>query len=479
MSTQNLDKYFLPYQIEWLLDDSPFKIWEKTRRGGMTYVQSYEDVRDAVSGLWDVWFSSADDTAAREYIVYCQKWAALFDAAAEAFNETAFDDNGRPVTVKCIRFANGKRITALTSSPSQFRSKGGKVVLDEFAWHDDQDAMWAAAEPVTTWGFPLRIISTHNGKSCRFWKLIQKAGEAGAVVHKTTIYDAVEQGLVDKILGRKTTAEERRSWLEEKRRKVGPTAWAQEYCCEPVDESTAFLSYSLIDSCTEDGLWRALGDLKNPFVLGMDIGRRRNLSVIWIAELVERRKITRIIEPMENTPFRTQYKTLSTFLRHPLCHRAGIDRKGMGEQIAEDAQADFGSYRVEAVEFTNASKSAMAEGIKTDMEDREFLIPGNGPLATVIREDFHSVMQEVSPAGNIRFLTDENEENPNSHADFFWAAALCRNAADNTTPEILGAIRVPERPAAADILRTPGVDKVLRGYETDRITQQLRLYGYQ
>jgi phage FluMu gp28-like protein len=365
MSAPNLKRHFLPYQIAWLLDDSTFKIWEKTRRGGMTYVQSYEDVRDAVAGRWDVWFSSADETAAREYIVYCQKWAKMFNAAAEAFNETAFDDTGKPITVRRIEFVNGKRITALTSSPSQFRSKGGKVVLDEFAWHADQPGMWAAAEPVTTWGFPLRIISTHNGKGCSFFKLIQKASEIGAVVHKTTIYDAVNDGLVDKIYGRTTTDAERAAWLESKKKKVGPTAWAQEYCCEPIDESTAFIPYTLLDGCTESGILRELQDIRNPFALGMDIGRRRNLTVIWISELLDRRKITRIVHVMEKTRFRIQYDNLNTYLKHPRCLRANIDMGGIGAQIAEDAQTDFGTYRVEAIEFTNLGKSRMAEAIKT------------------------------------------------------------------------------------------------------------------
>ncbi|MEI6846577.1 MAG: terminase family protein [Chlorobiaceae bacterium] len=464
MSTPSLSKYFLPYQIAWLLDDSPFKIWEKTRRGGMTYVQSYEDVRDAVAGRWDVWFSSADETAAREYILYCEKWAKLFKMAAEQFNESVFDDTGKPIAVFSIRFTNGKRITALSSSPSQFRSKGGKVVLDEFAWHKDQAGMWAAAEPVTTWGFPLRIISTHNGKGCVFFKLIDKAAEIGGVVHKTSIYDAVEQGLVDKIVQHKTTESERTAWLESKRKKVGPTVWAQEYCCEPIDESTAFLSYNLIESCTENGLLKGLHELLYPFVLGMDIGRYRNLSVIWIAELIERRRYTRIIEPMEKTAFRTQYKTLSTFLSHPLCYRACIDKKGMGEQMAEDAQQDYGSYRVEAVEFTNASKNAMAEGIKTQMEDREFLIPGDGKLADTIREDLHSVQQEVSPAGNMRFNVNENEENPNSHADYFWAAALCNNAAGNDTLGVPQVTTLSEEAKRQRARYSAHIRKLLSGY---------------
>lgn len=455
MSNPSLNKYFLPYQIAWLLDDSPFKIWEKTRRGGMTYVQSYEDVRDAVAGRWDVWFSSADETAAREYIVYCQKWAKMFNAAAEAFNETAFDDTGKPIAVRRIEFANGKRITALTSSPSQFRSKGGKVVLDEFAWHADQPGMWAAAEPVTTWGFPLRIISTHNGKGCTFYKLIQKALDIGAVVHKTTIYDAVSDGLVDKIYGRKTTQAEQAAWLESKKKKVGATVWAQEYCCDPIDESTAFVPYTLIERCAETGILRQLEELAHPFVLGMDIGRRRNLTVIWIAELLDRRRITRIVHVMEKTAFRVQYDNLRTYLKHRLCHRACIDDGGMGAQIAEDAQSDFGKYRVEAVRFTNAGKSAMAEALKTEMEDRNFILPGDGPHEAIIREDFHSLVQVVTPAGNVRFDPAENEAAPESHADFFWAAALCNNAAGTVAPEILDSIHVPAAAAITGIGNLP------------------------
>lgn len=64
-------KFFLPYQIRCLNDSSKVKIWEKSRRIGATYVQSYEDVRDCVKRIVPaVWFSSADESAAREYMRY-------------------------------------------------------------------------------------------------------------------------------------------------------------------------------------------------------------------------------------------------------------------------------------------------------------------------------------------------------------------------------------------------------------------------
>ena len=79
-------KIFLPYQIKWLKDKSQIKIWRKSRRIGATYVQAFEDVIDALTlkirgKVCDVWFSSADITAAKEYIMYCEYWAKLLNFA--------------------------------------------------------------------------------------------------------------------------------------------------------------------------------------------------------------------------------------------------------------------------------------------------------------------------------------------------------------------------------------------------------------
>ena len=67
-------KIFLPYQVKWLRDKSQIKIWRKSRRIGATYVQAFEDVIDALTlkfrgKVCDVWFSSADITAAKEYFM--------------------------------------------------------------------------------------------------------------------------------------------------------------------------------------------------------------------------------------------------------------------------------------------------------------------------------------------------------------------------------------------------------------------------
>jgi len=354
--------YFLPYQLLWLNDSSQIKVWEKSRRIGATYVQAYEDVRDVVSGhVPAVWFSSADESAAKEYILYCSQWTKFFDKSARDLGELVLESD-KSIKSFAIEFANGSRINALSSNPKAFRSKGGKVVLDEFAFHNDAVALWKAAKPVITWGFPLRILSTHRGKQSLFYKFVEsiKSGKLNWSLHTTTIFDAVEQGLVDKIYKRKTTKKEKEEWLKEQEENCfDRSTWLEEYCCVPVDETTAFLSYEQIFSIERDDILDSSGSFlasHNNLFIGVDIGRKKDLTVIWIAEEIEKFLFTRKIIELERTPFKQQREILFAYLSLPNFRRACIDATGLGMQLAEDAQDRFGKYRVEPITFTGKTK---------------------------------------------------------------------------------------------------------------------------
>ncbi|MEJ5351929.1 MAG: terminase family protein [Melioribacteraceae bacterium] len=426
-------KYFLPYQIAWLNDNSQIKIWEKSRRIGATYVQAYEDVRDVVTGTVPaVWFSSADESAAKEYILYCAQWAKLFDKGARDLGEQVLESD-KSIKTFSIEFTNGKRINALSSNPKAFRSKGGKVVLDEFAFHNDAVQLWKAAKPVITWGYPLRILSTHKGKQSLFYKFVEsiKSGKLNWSLHTTTIFDAVEQGLVDKILKKKTTKEERDAWLkEQEENSFDRTTWLEEYCCTPVDEATAFLSYEQIFSIERDGLLDdvILSEAKNLYI-GVDIGRKKDLTVIWIAEEIEKFLFTRKVIELERTPFKAQKEVLFSYLSLPGFRRACIDATGLGMQLAEEAQDRFGRYRVEPITFTGKTKEELAYNLLRMVEDRQVFIPPDKN----IREDLHSVRKITTASNNIRF---DVQREVSGHADRFWALALCCYAAKNNNGPI-------------------------------------------
>ena len=426
------NNYFLPYQQRWLDDKAKIKIWEKSRRIGATYVQSYEDVRDCINrSVPAVWFSSADESAAKEYIDYCEKWVKLFHATAKRLGEVIID-NEKDIKALVIEFSNGTKIHALSSNPKSFRSKGGKVVLDEFAFHNNPDELWKAARPCITWGFPLRILSTHNGQNCLYYKFIDQVikGKLNWSHHKTPIQLAVSEGLVDKIYQRKTTLQEQEDWMaNEKDNCFDEYTWLQEYCCIAVDEASAFLPYDLIATCELNDILRPLEDIKHDFYVGVDIGRRKDLTVIWVLEKIENIKYTRLVVELAKMPFHKQEEILHEILSHKLFRRDCQDDTGIGMQMAENAQVKFGKFRVEGVTFTNKVKEDLAYRLRTEFENKTVFIPNRHE----IREDLHSVRKITTASNNIRFDADRSD---NGHADRFWALALALHAADNASGDI-------------------------------------------
>lgn len=445
--------YFLPHQVRWINDPARFKIVEKSRRTGFTYAQSYEDVRDAAraDGPLDVWFSSADESAAKEYIRYCEQWTKLFKIAAESLGELVIDRND-DIKALVIAFASGKRIHALSSNPKAFRSKGGKLVLDEYAFHKAPEELWKAAAPVVTWGFPVRVLSTYNGKGNRYYRMVEdaKAGNRWSL-HTVTIEDAVAQGLVDKVLGRPATEAERAAFLLDCRETAGDEeTYQQEYMCVPVDEATAWLTWDLITANEHADAGRPELYQGGDCYVGMDIGRRRDLTVIWVLERVGDVWWTREVVRMKGASFAAQDAEQDRIFSTYRVRRCCMDQGGMGEKPVEDAQRRHGPYRVEGIIFTAVVKQHLATLGKQAFEDRKARIPAE----RAIRESHHAVRKTTTIAGNPRFDADRSEV---GHADEFWAHMLALHAAEATTQPAAGvSVGTPDEVRAALQPQRPG-----------------------
>jgi phage FluMu gp28-like protein len=439
--SKRVNKYFLAYQLKWLSDNSRIKIWEKSRRIGATYVQSYEDVRDIVSRksyvpgrpVQKVFFTSADESAAREYIDYCAQWAQLFNTAAQSLGEVLLDAE-KDIKALCIEFKNGGKIYALTSNPKRFRSKGGKVVWDEAAWHEDQRGMWKAAKPTAMWGYPLRILSTHHGKQCLFYQFIDdsRKGKTGWSLHTVTIYDAVRDGLVDKILGHKTTEEEKTAWVEQEHRDCqDEDVWQEEYCCNAVDAATAFVEYELISGCEDSTSMVSMEDLalldQGDLYAGWDVARKRHFSIFWLVKKLGDVCYTVHIKEFQKTRFALQNEYLDKVLALPRLRRLCIDATGMGLPLTERAQEKFGKYRVEGVTMTNAIKEVIAYDARNALEDKKCRIPAE----QTVRDSFHSVRKIVTAAGNTRLDADATDAT--GHADHWWAFCLALHGAKSNS----------------------------------------------
>lgn len=419
--------YFLPYQVTWLRDQSRLKLWEKSRRIGATYIQAYEDVVDASKdkGAMDVWFSSADESAAKEYIRYGAQWAKLLDVAAQELGEVVIDRD-QDVKALVIQFANGRRIHGLSSNPKAFRSKGGKLVLDEFAFHADAEALWKAAAPIITWGYPARVLSTYNGKGNRYYRMVDEARKGNTwSLHTTTIEDAVAAGLVARVLGKESATEkEIAAFLADCRDIAGDEeTYLQEYMCQPVDEATAWLPWAMITACESADAGRPDLYAGGDAYVGMDIGRKRDLTVIWVLERVGDVLWTREVVSLRKASFAEQDATLDRVFAAYKVRRCCIDETGLGMKPVEDAKRRHGEYRVEGVTFTGPVKQHLATVAKQAFEDKRARIPASKE----IRNSHHAVRKLQTVAGNPRFDADRSEV---GHADEFWSHALSIHAAE-------------------------------------------------
>ncbi|MFA5751107.1 MAG: terminase family protein [Candidatus Paceibacterota bacterium] len=428
----------MPYQQRWLRDKSLIKIWEKSRRIGATWIQAYEDVDDIITEreytpgrkVKKVYFSSKDEDCGKEYIEYCLMWAKIFNVAANDLGEQVIEEDDRSkVKARILEFKNGGRINSLSSAPTAFNSKGGKIVWDESALHKDQRSMWSGAQPAAVvWGYPIRILSTHKGKLTLFYRFCKNAknGKNNFSLHRVTIVDAVNDGLYDKVMGRATTAEERAAYVEQIRTSCqSEDIFQEDYMAEPVDSTTAFFSYEDIELCTVDGCLRDfeyLRNCQNPLFAGWDIGRTRDLSVIPILEYIAPMLYTRFLQIFAKTKFKVQNMFLSDVMNLPTMMRCCIDGTGMGMPLAERAQEHHGKSRVESITFNNANKETLAIGMKETFEDRRIIIPDEEKL----REAIHSIKRMTTATGAIRFDAERTELT--GHADEFWGLALAIHA---------------------------------------------------
>lgn len=439
---------FLPYQKKWLADKSRFKIGMFSRQTGKTFSNSAEIVEDCVDHAalnkrtrWVI--LSRGERQAKEAMeeavkpmtrAFWEIYKGVLKGAPPEIEEGSFKvepsaacPSGEYRTYEVI-FPGGSRITALPANPDTARGFSANVLLDEFAFHADSKKIWGALFPVVSKkGLVLRVVSTPNGKSNKFYDLMTQRDSVWSR-HEVDIYQAVAQGLDRNI-------EELKAGLSD------ADLWAQEYELKWLDEATAWLDYELISAAETadyglvihedyregrlserrvDGV--PLAPSKGQVYAGMDIARKKDLTCFWVAEKLGDVLYPREIVTMRRAPFSVQHAKVDEIMSRDNPIRFRIDQTGMGEAFVEAAQDRHGE-RISGAIFTSDVRFGLASGLKESMEDRCFRLPSG---QREIREDLHSITKAVSQTGAVRLVHDGSSD---GHGDRFWAAALCADAA--------------------------------------------------
>lgn len=409
-----LDALLYPYQRKWLADKSRFKIGMFARQTGKTFTTTLEIALDMVKaemqGRSTRWVILS--RGERQAIEAMKKGVKLHLGAMQTALESSGFDLGSRMEMRKLEVSmkHGSCVTALPANPATARGFSANVFLDEFAFHQDSREIWAALFPVISKpGLKLRVASTPNGKGNKFYELMNGSGAWSR--HVVDIYQAVNDGLPRNI--------------EELRENSGdPELWAQEYELQWLDEASAWLPFDLIFTCEDESAGDSGLYSGEPCYIGCDIGRRRDLFVIWVVEDVNGVAITREIIARRNISFAEQDSLLDAVFSRYDVRRMCMDQSGMGEKPVEDAIRRYGQARVEGILFTPVNRLTLATTGKAAFEQRKILIPeGDKEL----RADLHKLKRVMSPTGNPRFVADSDSE---GHADRAWACFLALMAMD-------------------------------------------------
>lgn len=428
------------YQRRWLRDPSPFKIGLWARQTGKDFTCAAEAVFDSIAQPRNHWLIiGCGERQAIESLQHAKYWADFLKS--ETRNQKSE-----------IIFHNGSRITALPAKPETIRGYSANLILTEFAFQDHPDDIWRAVFPILTNPLKggrkkLRIISTPNGHSNRFHELWQSADFAK---HKVTIHEAVEAGLPIDI-----------PLLQ--RGLVDSEAWAQEYECQFLDQSSVLLPYDLIASCesaeaTESSTPELISAHRGELFLGIDFGRKHDLTVAWLLERIATPPnhfafagalaprpahlfVTREILVLEKASVPDQLEALIPRVQR--VRRACVDYTGPGIGLGDLLADQFGEFsasnagvripggrpasssgRVELCTFTQPFKNEVFSHLRAAFERRLLAIPVN----LTVREDLHALHRVLSANGQISYRATGS---PDGHSDRCTALALALRAAES------------------------------------------------
>lgn len=449
-----LTDLLLPFQKKWIADSATFKIAEKGRQLGFTWIEALWSVLRRLETRIDHYFVSADEEQAKQFIRDCLFWCETLNKVASVTHSTALIDTGK-AQVSRLTFPNGSQILSLSSNPKAIRGKRGDVTLDEFAFHDNADEMYRAAEACRRWGDgkesgQIHILSTHNGPATLYFKIVDQArkGENDFVLHRVTLLDAVAEGLADRVPGNHQKqfcpgSARNQSFITTQRRACSNEEhYKQEHLCEPLSAS-ALVSPYRYDLCKQGALFAETFDDSRKYgelFCGVDVGRSHDLTAIWVIErgyldpakfpdvLDEHRGVYRTVSltVLRNEDIPHQYRTLRRILLHPSMSKCCIDMGMVGRALSDMAVDEFG-WLVEPTAMGRPMKEESAERVKQFIEQKRVGVPADNR----VRDDICSMRRVIvsNREGHVGSLSYEGSTR-DSHCDRFWALALALHAAE-------------------------------------------------
>ena len=444
--------YLLAFQRRLANSVSRFVIALWSRQTGKGFTTSFIASRGAMTEPRSKWLIVAPtERQSLETLDKCKDWIKAANLTV-ADSEEEFDalEKGSKIKAKIIELSNGSKIYALPGKPASLRGFTGYLVIDEFAFFEDQKEVWKAvfAVIVNPMASIKRVIvtSTPNGQGDMFHKLVDEnflnpnpKRKVKWEVQKVTIHEAAKEWEAAGKLGTvvdETTGEERAKTAEEYVAEVReafdtPEAWPQEFECEFLDTTSNLFTVEMLNAAesidaTEHGFDP---DEPGEFYGGFDFGGISDPAVFWYAKKVGETIITRDVLVLKGLDTVDMLDACDS--RIAKCTRVSVDYTGPGRGFGDVAAKKYGEFDPDPKKFLSGKieKFTFTDPSKRDLFTKFRLCFGKIvtfflPHADWIRADFRA-MQMIVSGDSFKFWSPRSSA---GHSDGCCAAALCKRA---------------------------------------------------
>lgn len=429
-----------PYQKKLLLDSARFRLTNKSRQVGVSWVLGMRALHKAMLDPRTRYGYVA--SAEKQGIEWLEEVRAVWEELPRPWRLPLRKD-----TKTQLAFAGGGSIQVRATKASSIRSgKWTDLLLDEFAHVWEDQAVINAALPKISRSKTgsLDIVTTPLGQRGMFYTMWTER-ETYSLFTRYEIPWTECPDLDENI-------------IQLARRTLGADGFAQEYECSFLDETASYFPYDLFlanqrdievyefnpapdvrllwPASVHDADWKArvaelAADIREacpeladgwPLYGGFDVGRTTDTSEVYLVReegdlLPERFRVT-----LRQVNFTHQRFFLAALMEALPVQMICVDQTGIGRDIAEYLQTEYPA-RVEPVSFSAELKEDLVTTAKGLLQDRRTPVDRDRALMLQAR-----TIKRVAGQSRMLFQVDRSEAKGH-HADRFWAWALALRAA--------------------------------------------------
>jgi phage FluMu gp28-like protein len=455
------------FQIEYLLDDNPLKVTNKSRQmGGSMQISLAKFFNAYRRPNYRCDIVSINLKEATDKIRYIRNF---WETLPGKWKIPLATDNALS-----IGFHDGARKSYVNSLAASAGVRGGKkdMVFDEFAHIEGAEQLFIAAAPAALNGdLGIELVSTPLGKNNMFGQIfLNLPNEFGKKPYRNFsrhqfIWIDSKRFSKDFELGRYrwyTEYEENLNRMDDLVEEFATDKllmfyemypsdyFLQEFGGAFIDDSKSFFPQALLAKVFKGSVGRVETDSEifeepflpiidnrpegndNKFIMGVDFGEsgeKTDKTSIQIFEKdtdgILKHRYSRILSKKDFHDFPAQAAEIAKVARHWGVVKIAADATGLGRGVVPVLKRLVPDIPLDEVNFNIKTKEEMAMNLKLLMEQNKIWLMDDHPDSKLIKAELMSIVRVVSEANHAKFYAEKSNASGNKgHDDTFWAIAL-------------------------------------------------------